>query len=54
MPVIFIVRLFDEIPAGGREFLPALAFCRYRISYFNLRNVPPKNLNLFDNFHKFW
>jgi hypothetical protein len=24
----------------GKEFLPALAFCRRRISYFTLRNVP--------------
>jgi len=26
---------------GGKEFLPALAFRRRRISYFALRNAPP-------------
>jgi len=27
---------------GGKEFLPALAFRRRRISYFALQNAPPK------------
>jgi len=27
---------------GGKEFLPALAFRRRRISYFALRNAPPR------------
>jgi len=27
---------------GGKEFLPALAFRRRRISYFALRNAPPE------------
>jgi len=36
---------------GGKEFLPVLAF-RRRISYFALRNAPPRIL--FDYFHFIW
>jgi len=32
---------------GGKEFLPALAFRRRRISYFALQNAPPE-FPLFD------
>ncbi|PIS40132.1 MAG: hypothetical protein COT32_01430 [Candidatus Nealsonbacteria bacterium CG08_land_8_20_14_0_20_36_22] len=35
-----------------QEFLPALAFRRHRISYFVLRNAPPRIL--FDYFHFIW